>query len=536
MQARASYSHYWWTRLYWRNHKGEKLDFKLHRYLEKIYKDTSPDITVEKAAQLGFSEYALSRAFFVADKLNGNVGYFFPAAGQVYDHVQMRVDPVTESSEYLKAITGKALDVEKKADKVSLKRVRNAFIMFRGAQNPRQVTSAPLDFAILDEYDRFEGVSISMIEKRLNHSKLKWILNVSTPTYEGTGVDLEMQNTDCMQWHIKCKACKKDNVLSYFENVDTDAYIITCSSCHVPWSIDDIQQGYWKPKYPQNKRRGYKVTGLLNPYFDAKKIVEKIGSYNEFVVQEAYNQDLGLPYKSQGNTISQQQIDACQGEYTIPFTRKNTDRLFAGVDVGRTSWMIVGRENKETKKIECVGFHELKSLETDLPYYMQFYDLRACVIDALPETNIVTRLSNQFAGRLFAAHYDYHTINGAEYTKIHEGGGVTIHRTAGLDEVYGRIRSGNIVLPKHAKYIHGLYEHLMNQDRVMQTIGKQEMYVYVDNGKPDHYAHAMNYMLAASSLMPSDFVNVAKGDTMRTRLSSDISNKASIHSAFNTDL
>lgn len=538
MLNRAQTSFYWWARVFWKNHKGQKLDFKLHRYMEQIYKDESVDITIEKAAQLGFSEYALARSFFVADKKNGNVGYFFPASTQVYDHVQMRVDPVIESSQYLKSITGSGLNVEKKADKVSLKRVRNSFIMFRGAQNPRQVTSAPLDFAVLDEYDRFEGVSISMIEKRLNHSKLKWILNVSTPTLEGIGVDLEIQKTDQMQWWVSCTFCKYEQVLSYFENVDEDECIVVCSKCHAPMNTEQIQKGQWKAKNPEAKRRGYIVTGLLNPYVNISALVDKMHSHNEFVVQEAYNQDLGIPYKSAGNSITEQQLLACQGDYVMPYTRNSTDAFFGGIDVGKTSWLTVGKWNADKQKVQVVGIHELKDLETDLPYYMDFYDLRCCVVDALPETNLITKLVARYVGRLYAAHYDYHIINGDEYIKWHsEGGAVSIHRTAALDELFGLIRSGNIMFPKHVKYIKGFFDHLQNQNRIMQSVAGKEMYVYVDNGKPDHYAHAMNYMLVAWKNMPADFV-LSKKSVIITpkRVAKDLSTRGSTLSAFNNRL
>lgn len=539
-KKRARTNLYFWAQCYWKNHKGEYLDFEQHAYLKGIYKDNSPDITIKKAAQLGFSEYALARSVFVADMLGGNVGYYFPAEKQVYDHVQTRVDPVFESVPYLNKITARAglQGRGKMADKMSLKKIRNAFIMFRGAQNPRQVTSTPLDFAVLDEFDRFEGLSISMIEKRLLHSKLHWLLNLSTPTHEGRGIDLEIQQTDQMQWHVTCKHCKREQTLSYWNNVDEKEAMLVCGHCKKQMTSEDLQQGSWKPLYPNRTRRGYVVSGLLNPYLNLTKLIERMNSYNEFVVQEAYNQDLGIPYKSQNSTITDAQLDACQGKHTIPHVKHAKDALFAGVDVGRVSYMWVGRWNKELKKVEVVGIHELRNLETDLPYHMDWYDIRCCVIDALPETNLVTKLVNRYSGRLFAAHYDYHTINGEEYLNWHkEGGAVSVHRTASLDELFGRIRAQQILLPKHAKYIRGLYDQLKNQDRVLQMIGKQEMYVYVDNGKPDHYAHAGNYMLIASKNMPAEFVHTKKDDTMsRKRMPSELSTRGSTQSVFNNPL
>ena len=497
--------------MYWRIRGGEFLDFEEYQYLKQIYRDTDPDITYMKAAQLGFSEYLLALAFFIADKKSKNVGYFFPAAGQLGDFVQMRVDPAIEHSPHLQEITarGGTEGRQKAADKMGLKRVGDGFVVFRGAQNDKQITSVPLDAVILDELDRFGDFSIPMIEKRMNNSKLRWKRAASTPTVRGKGVDLMMQGTTEHQWHVQCRKCKKYQVLSYWQNIDEDLHIMKCAHCEAPFEKMDIQAGSWIPKNPTAKRKGYHVGGLVSPrWFDEGRIeelVKAMNSNNLFVVQEAHNQDLGVPYRANDVVITDEVIDACQREYTLPFNMTALRKTYAGMDVGKISHLTIFQDNPHTGEPMLIGAFELADVETDIDYYMDKFNIRTLVMDGLPETHLVNAIVQKYTGRAFACYYNYTKPVAGEYVKWYDKGGVVeAHRTASLDDLYGRITKQDIMLPKHARYIPDLYKHLQNQNRVLAVRNNIPMYVYEDAGRPDHYAHSMNYAMIARMKVPAD--------------------------------
>jgi len=63
--------------------KGEKLDFYDHRYLVDIYNDTSKDIRVKKAAQIGISTYAINKSMWFADTKDVSIIYTMPTASDV---------------------------------------------------------------------------------------------------------------------------------------------------------------------------------------------------------------------------------------------------------------------------------------------------------------------------------------------------------------------------------------------------------------------------------------------------------------------
>lgn len=514
--ARTQTEHYEWARQYWRLQGGKHLDFKRYRYLKPLYEDRHPDQVYKKAGQIGFSELMLSLSFFVADKMGKSVGYFFPATSQLGDFVRMRVDPAIHFSEYLREKTARGgVDGRQKvSDNLGLKNVGDGFVLFRGAQTDTQMTSVALDMAIMDELDRFGDFSVPMIDKRLINSDLHWRRMASTPTLDGRGIDLEIQDTDQHEWHIVCPQCKRDQVLDYWANVDEKNLVVLCAHCKAPWSAEAIQAGTWVPKYPERKRRGYIASGLLSPTLQMvipgknktrlQEIVENMNSNNMFVLEQAYNQDLGLTYKAANAGMTDEMLDACRRDYMLPFSLAAVSKPYAGVDVGRTSYLVVMQDDQKSGKPKVLLATELKELETDLDYWLEYFDILSLVIDAEPETNLVTRLTNKYAGRLFSCHYDYHRPVDGKFVRWYDGYAVTAHRTASMDEVYGRIRSQDIELPSNIRTVKGFYDHFKNQQRVVGVRHGMTVYVYEDNGKPDHYAHAMNYALIAREKVPAD--------------------------------
>lgn len=499
---------FWWARTYWPLPTGGHLNFSQHKYMKQPYKDMSVDITVQKGAQTTFSEWQLARSFWVADKLKKNVMYVFPATTQLTDFVQMRVDPVIENSPYLREITARGgLEYKQKsADKMSLKRVGDNFVIFRGGQTSRQTKSAPADYVALDEYDEISEQAAAQLQKRLKHSSLRWQSRISTPTLENRGINAEMLKTDQMEWWVACSGCKMRQVLNYKDNIDEDEFIIRCAkvSCHKPLSMQEIQDnGQWVAKAPHMKRRGYYVSGLISPMLDVRELVENMNSHNELIVQECWNQDLGLPYSSGSKLVTDAMLDACQADYTLPFNMATKNKVYGGLDIGKVSNLILMQDDWHTKKPRLILAVELHDVESELPYFMDMYDVRSLVVDAMPEQNLVANLLMKYPGRIFACHYDYTKIVDARLYKWYDDR-VSAHRTGSLDEIFGMIRSGRIELPKHARFIPKLYEQLQNQSRVIENVRGQDIYVYKDNGKPDHYAHALNYAIMARERVPAD--------------------------------
>lgn len=83
-----------------------------------------------------------------------------------------------------------------------------------GANSPAQLASRPIRYLLCDEIDRWEvtkeGHALPLARKRTTTFWNKKILCVSSPTYDGVGIDAEYQGCD-QQWelHLRCQHCEE---------------------------------------------------------------------------------------------------------------------------------------------------------------------------------------------------------------------------------------------------------------------------------------------------------------------------------------
>ncbi|MCL5942764.1 MAG: phage terminase large subunit family protein, partial [Actinobacteria bacterium] len=179
---------------------GEPFAFAGHEYLRGIYADESPSLVIRKAAQMGASEYAISRALHFAISRGGRTVYFFPTDNDVGEFSRDRFAPAVQESDYLKALV-------RDTDTAGLKQIGRGSIYFRGTRSRTRMKSVPADFVIFDELDEMLPANVVLAEKRLGHSEWGWLLKLSTPSLPEYGIDAVFQETDQRYWVLKCPGC-----------------------------------------------------------------------------------------------------------------------------------------------------------------------------------------------------------------------------------------------------------------------------------------------------------------------------------------
>lgn len=143
---------------------NRKFDFAGHQYLKGLYLDENPSLVIRKAAQMGASEYAISRAMHFAAVKGGSVIYFSPSDRDVAEFSQDRFGPAIEQSEYLASLV-------RDTDTVGLKHIGEGSIHFRGTRSGTRMKSVPADFLVFDEVDEMKPASIELARKRVGHSQ-----------------------------------------------------------------------------------------------------------------------------------------------------------------------------------------------------------------------------------------------------------------------------------------------------------------------------------------------------------------------------
>lgn len=513
-----------WTMCH-RNELRPEVPFDLqhHGYLQELYTTRAQEVVVFKASQMGASEYAISYALHAADVRHANVLYIFPTDTHVSDFSTARLGLAIEASPYLGSIVGEGSATpadgrrQRGADRITLKRVRNSYLYFRGAQvkpngQAPQLKSIDADILIYDEVDEMDPRAPAIAEKRLGHSTIAEQRWISTPTYPGFGIHARWLESDQREWHVRCDGCGEwqpltlAQIVNEFDKLGRPASWngmsegrawIACRKCKR--EINNLGPGQWVPAYPDRDIAGYHLTKLFGPTTDLLAIVKALDTVDETERREAYNQDLGEPYVPRGDRLTADKLDAVRRDYAHGAV--SGEKPAMGVDVGRVLHVVIRGVDKETGERPqrwagaVDGWNGLHLLAL-------MYDVGAIVVDALPETTKAREFQEKFPrGRVWLAYYVAQRTgtkcasaiqwDDAQYV-------VNLDRTRVIDGLVADFHTGERTLPQNARDIPEYYGHLTSITRVLEDGPHGEKVARWVESAPDHLAHAESYCRIAS--------------------------------------
>lgn len=507
---------------------GIEFDLDNHRYLRAIYENTAQKLILYKASQMGVSEYCISYALHACDQREANALYVFPTDTHVSDFSSARLGPAIEPevSRYLARIVVDSLGTDGKrgVDRVTLKRVRDRFLYFRGAQVKKdgkapQLKSIDADVLILDEIDEMDPRASSIAQKRLGHSQVAEERWVSTPSYPGVGIHQKWLESDQREWFVQCERCNRAQYLtiahvvtewddlerpvSWYGQHEGRAFA-TCEQCG--GELDRTGPGEWVAAHLERELAGYHLTHLFSAQVDLIDIVNALSTTNETRRKEAYNQDLGEPYKPRGGGLDDEILDACRRDYT--HGPQPDERCVMGVDVGKILHVVI---RAQIAGEWCQRWAGTVPNFDDVGRLMRRYRVTTCVVDALPETRKAREFqANWPIGRVWLAYYVVQKagLKSEEMTQWNEEEGVVnLDRTRTLDETFARFTEQSNTLPGHARDIPDYYDHMKAPVRVTEKNNAGDVIArYVETGA-DHFAHAENYVTVAG-MVPRRVPNV----------------------------
>lgn len=501
---------------------GRKFRVDNHLYLVDIYRCTAKEIVVQKASQMGASEWMVSYAAHTCDQRNGNVLYVFPTDGAVSDFSTARLGPAIEASEYLAkvVIDGSGQGGLRGSDRITLKRIRDRFLYFRGSKvqtdgKAPQLKSIDADALLLDEVDELDPRAPAIAKKRLGHAKeeLGNILWVSTPTYPGTGIDEQFQLSDQRLWHLRCEHCGERQPLTIqmcvtewdslgrpylWHGKDDNRAWLACRNCGK--ELDRLAQGEWVATYPERPVAGFHLTKLFSAQMNLLDVVYNLDTVDDTKRREAFNQDLGVAYLPRGGHLETDQIDACRRDYGHGPNYYKT--CYMGVDVGRVLHVVVRTladfTTGETQQLYA-GTTDWQGLER----LTKIYRPRVVVIDALPESTKAREYQDKFPRNMVWVSYFVNQMVGNKREAIAvfdpKERKVLVDRTRSLDATFAGFYAGTSTLPANIRGVEDYYNHLRASIRVLKEDSSgQEVAKYIETG-PDHYGHSENYCTIAST-------------------------------------
>jgi len=532
-----------WTMLHRRMLIPERpFDLAGHPFLREVYESRARVLVVRKASQVGASEYLITYGLHGADQRGATVLYLFPTDTHVSDFSAARLGPALEASPYLAQVVEEGGPPAVKgtggrrrgADRVTLKRVRDRFVYFRGAQvgkdgSAPQLKSIDADVLILDEVDEMDSRAPEIALKRLGHSRIAEERWVSTPSYPGMGIEGAWERSDQREWHVRCGHCGHwqaltiDHVVTEWDSLQRptrwngqrpdrskpdlsgrdraanvpyeDRAWAACERCG--GKVDRLGRGEWVATWPGRDVVGFHPTKLHSPRVELIDIVRALQTTDETRRKECYNQDLGLPYVPRGGQLTGAILDKCRREYGHGVLPAKQGTVM-GVDVGKVLHGVIRARTEDGSMQVWAG--EVDSFE-ELGRMCRRYNVQRLVIDALPETRKARELQQVLGeGVVWLAYYVSQRIGTKRAEPIqwdNDNGVVNLDRTRSLDRMLSRFYEGVATLPGDAREIPGYYEHMTGPVRVIEDgPGGERVARYVCQGA-DHLFHAENYAMVA---------------------------------------
>lgn len=483
--------------------------FRHHPWLREMHETKAERNVGQKAAQVGYTEWAMNMVFFSIDVKGIDSLYILPTEGDASDFSAARFDPALELSPHLK---GMFSDVKN----VGLKRAGQASLYVRGSRSRSKLKSIPAGCIVFDEVDEMYQKNITLAEERASGQLFKQNIKLSTPTVDGFGINGYFQDSTQEHFHFKCPRCGVWTELEFPACLEitaegkSDSKIknsyLKCQKCSGTLNHkekpDWLAQAKFVPQYTDRDMRGFYVNQLYSPTIApwefALSYLRSLEDPTD--EQEFWNSKVGVPHVIGDARINDALIQACTGNYkngSMPQQRYVT----MGIDVGKhihwivCEWILPSRRTpgldiNDEARCRILAFGVCDEWG-ELDRTMHKFSVLSAVVDRHPETRNARSFCTRFFGRAYMCMYG-RGVNGKH---IHPGKDdehtVSVDRTTWLDQSLGRFHNQTVAVPvdlsddfkKQIKEPIRVYERDANGNPVGRYV----------NVNADHFAHAFNY-------------------------------------------
>ena len=528
--------------------KDAPFSFKDHEYQIDICRDITPEQVVVKPSQVGASELSARRALCFTKLLQGStVIYTMPTHQKSIDFCKQRFDTIIANSKAL----NESLNAD--VDNTRMKQIGDSFLHISGTFGDVSAISVPARVLIKDEVNFSNQTVLGKFSSRLRHNLEGESIDIefSTPTLPGFGVSEKFERSDKKYYHVKHNACGKwvnlnleENciILPGFNDDETQRFLkLEVERTILDLEEDDLDNPEIDPdkawyRCPHcakevthqnlmdpSKRRwiatqtsyisGYQIFPHDVPrYNPLPSIIRQITKYE--TKADWVNFCLGLPY-SDSSTRFNTATMKLDGAPIEPVAGCASGTV-AGLDIGKSSWYLVGRP-EGTRKLR--GLYAEKIVNSDDGNYLrdrvlllnEYFGVQRMVVDTAPDISTFRSLmSAAQEGVTFGCQYVKSMGRKAVSFEVDEETQiVSAHRTGTLNATCADFNSGNIVF-QHLAEIATVKEHLDNITRItLYSDTGDQLHKWVSNRKPDHYAHALNYLRIAWKLLDIEPTNLA---------------------------
>lgn len=496
--------------------------FEHHPWLLEMHDAEDSLLIGQKAAQMGYTEWAMNTTFYSMDVLGYDVLYILPSSDDASDFSSGRFDPALESSPHLQSFFS---DV----NNVGLKRAGTSILYVRGSRSRSKLKSIPTPVIVYDEVDEMDQRNIALSEERQSgqRSDSVKILRLSTPTLEDFGINANYKLSSQEHFMFKCPRCSRYTELTFPECLVITAETLTdksiseshyvCKECKgvLPneEKVDFLrhkQRGgtaHFIPTKTDYFGRGFHVNQMYSMAVGgqpAKMAIAYLKSLTDPTYeQEFFNSKLAKCHAVEGSKITDKMLSDVTGDYRKGIPADYKVRTL-GIDVGSVLHMVVLEWTVEDARLAGISLNDASSCrlvyegkstggidDFDEAYAIfKNYQCASCVVDSEPEYRSSLRFAQQVWGRIFLCDYLF-SQRGKEATVDEANLMIKVNRTAWMDTSLGRFRNRSIKIPVDTSL--EFKAHVKEPVRQYKEDKWGNKYGVYLNVNADHFAHALTY-------------------------------------------
>jgi|2_EtaG_2_1085320.scaffolds.fasta_scaffold00029_12 hypothetical protein len=514
--------------------------FDHHPWLLEMH-DTQAEKTVgQKAAQMGYTEWAMNLTFYNMDVNSFDCLYILPTSDDAGDFSAGRFDPALELSPHLRGFFS---DV----NNVRLKRAGSNTLYVRGSHSRSKLKSIPTPLIVVDEMDEMPPASIALLEERQSGQVQIILIFLSTPSIDGFGINGEYILSTEEHFHFNCPLCNRIIELEFPDSLVVTAESLTdkgivnsylqCMQCkgklpiekrpngeiYKPWLKHRDRGGtaHFIPSHSNRDVRGFHVSQFYSMarVGDPVKLAyaKLLADRDPTRAQEWWNSKGGLTYEAEGARVTEKNLMDCTGGYHSGPSSAREVIPTMGIDVGAVLHTVI-KEFTLEGWMPAMAINDLASArilqakttsgnvsngEDDFEEALEWFKKYGClgvVIDAEPERRSALRFVQKIWGRALLCDYLF-SQSGREAIIDEDAASIKVNRTAWMDISLGRYKNGSVQIPVDISL--EFKSHIREPVRVFQEDKWGNKYGVYKNVKPDHFAHADTYAEIALPLATS---------------------------------
>ena len=504
---------------------GQEFRTRDHEYEIGPLQCDHPNQCAKKGAQMGFTEIGVLKTLHghVYHRYPQGSLYLFPTWNDVTDFSKARFNPLIYENPCISRHVRKMGGI-KSTEAATIKRIGKSVLYLRSARETTKIEgvkgtssalkTVPVDRLNFDERDEMSDNMVDLAMHRLDHSDIKEVFKLSTPSIPDFGIDQDYQNSDQRVWMIKCESCGHETCLELeFPDCLKEALdgkvIRSCRNCGKEIYS---RHGKWVALYPDVKDSvGWWISQLNSRYVDPKDILKDFRNPPNGNIAEVYNSMLGMAYIAAENRLTRQNVYNCCGPDAMEQASSRPRAM--GVDLGgKVLHVVIGYPIPETEGYRITYVGRVGSFN-DVHDLAKKHNVLSAVIDAEPETRKARDFQAQEPYRVYLCDYQERLKVGKQVDE--QKGIVTVRRTEICDTTHDIVINHKLEIPRRCAEVEEYALEMSNIAKVLiedKDVPGSRVYRYRKLGA-DHYRHTTNYFHLAcqDSILTSRLKRFTRG-------------------------